>query len=72
MRELETLSVVASLEDLADKALLHGQIGTIVQRLAAGLYEVEFSDDGGRTYAQLPLRSDQLLQLHHKPSQEAA
>lgn len=40
--------------------------GTIVERLAPGVYEVEFSDDEGRTYASLPLRADQLLQLHHQ------
>jgi hypothetical protein len=72
MRELETLSVVALLEDLADKGRLRGQVGTIVERLAAGIYEVEFSDDEGQTYAALPLRSDQLLQLHHEPSHQAA
>ena len=38
MRELETLSVVALLEDLADKGRLRGQVGTIVERLAAGVY----------------------------------
>jgi hypothetical protein len=46
--------------------------GTIVERLAPGVYEVEFSDDQGRTYASLPLRADQLLQLHHQPSHQAA
>lgn len=72
MRELETLSVVALLEDATDKGLLRGQVGTIVERLAAGVYEVEFSDDEGRTYAALPLRSDQLLLLHHEPTHQAA
>ena len=68
MRELELLSVVALLEDSKDHSLLRGQVGTIVQRLAPGVYEVEFSDDQGRTYACLSLRADQLLQLHHEPS----
>jgi hypothetical protein len=36
------------------------------------VYEVEFSDDEGRTYASLPLRADQLLQLRHEPSHQAA
>lgn len=72
MRELETLSVVALLEDVSDKGLLRGQVGTVVERLAAGVYEVEFSDDEGRTYAALPLRSDQLLLLHHEPTHQAA
>jgi hypothetical protein len=72
MRELELLSVVALLEDLADHGLLRGQVGTVVERLAPGVYEVEFSDDDGRTYATLSVRIDQLLQLRHEPSHQAA
>ena len=72
MRELELLSTVALLEDLNTPSLRRGQVGTIVERLAPGVYEVEFSDDEGRTYASLPLRSDQLLLLHHEPSHWAA
>jgi hypothetical protein len=72
MRELELLSVVALLEDSKEHQLLRGQVGTIVERLAPGLYEVEFSDDEGRTYASLALRGDQLLPLHHEPSHQAA
>ena len=62
MRELELLSVVALLKNVADHDLLRGQVGTVVEQLAPGVYEVEFSDDDGRTYATLSLRSDQLLQ----------
>jgi hypothetical protein len=72
MRELELLSVVALLEDSKEHKLLRGQVGTIVERLAPGVYEVEFSDDEGRTYASLSLRADQLLQLHNEPSHQAA
>lgn len=72
MRELEILSVVAVLEDAPDRSLRRGQVGTIVERLAPGVYEVEFSDDEGRTYASRALSSDQLLQLHHEPSHQAA
>ncbi len=72
MRELEMLSTVALLEDVAAPPLRRGQVGTVVERLAPGVYEVEFSDDEGRTYASLALRTDQLLQLHHQPSHLAA
>jgi hypothetical protein len=72
MRELELLSVVALLEDSKDHKLLRGQVGTIVERLAPGVYEVEFSDDEGRTYASLSLSADQLLPLHHEPHHQAA
>jgi hypothetical protein len=71
MRELAILSVVAVLEDLPDSALHRGQVGTIVEQLGPGVYEVEFSDDEGRTYASLALRADQLLQLHHRPGKAA-
>ena len=72
MRELELLSVVALLKDTADQSVRRGQVGTIVERLAPGVYEVEFSDDEGRMYASLPLRAHQLLQLHHEPRHQAA
>lgn len=72
MRELEILSMVALLENVTDHGLLRGQVGTVVERLDPGVYEVEFSDDNGRTYATLSLRADQLLQLHHEPSHQAA
>ena len=49
--EIEILSVVALLEDIPDKGLLRGQVGTVVENLAPGVYEVEFSDDSGQTYA---------------------
>ena len=59
------LDVVALLEDLPSQCLVRGQVGTIVESLAPGVFEVEFSDDNGRVYAALALRSDQLLILRH-------
>jgi hypothetical protein len=59
--EIELLSVVALLEDVPGVALRRGQVGTIVERLAPSVYEVELSDDEGRIYASLALRGDQLL-----------
>ncbi len=72
MRDLEPLSVVALLVDVPDEKLSRGQVGTIVEVLAPGVYEVEFSDDEGRSYAFASLRFDQLLELHHQPRHEAA
>jgi hypothetical protein len=72
MRELELLSVVALLEDTNNHKLLRGQVGTVVEQLGSDVYEVEFSDDEGRTYASLSLRANQLLQLHHQPAHQAA
>ena len=72
MAEIELLSVVALLEDIPDKDLLRGQVGTVVETLAPGVFEVEFSDGHGQTYATRALRADQLMRLHHEPSHEAA
>lgn len=67
MDALKPLDVVALLEDLPARGLLRGQVGTIVETLAPGVFEIEFSDHEGRTYASLALRSDQLMVLHHRP-----
>lgn len=62
------LDVVALLEDIPDHGLRRGQVGTIVEELAPDVFEVEFSDDNGRTYALLALRVDQLIVLHYEPA----
>ena len=72
MSEIGLLSVVALVVDLPDRGLVRGQVGTVVEMLAPGVFEVEFSDDEGRTYASLALRSEQLLRLHHQPQHQAA
>ena len=61
------LDTVALLEDLPTKGLYKGQVGVLVEELAEGVFEVEFSDNEGRSYALAPLRSEQLLVLHHQP-----
>jgi hypothetical protein len=72
MAGLDLLSVVALLEGIPAKGLLRGQVGTIVEALAPGVFEVEFSDDAGRTYAAVALRAEQMMRLHHEPSHQAA
>jgi hypothetical protein len=72
MAELELLSVVALTQDLSTKGFLRGQVGTIVEKLSPGIYEVEFSDDAGETYAMAPVPSDLLMQLHHESKHRAA
>jgi hypothetical protein len=64
------LDVVALLSDVPANGLVRGQVGTVVEVLD-GAYEVEFSDDEGRTYAELALPADKLLTLHHGPQQAA-
>jgi hypothetical protein len=66
--EIHILDVVALTEDVPDHGLLRGQVGTVVESLGSGAFEVEFVDNEGRTYATLPLRASQLLVLHYQPA----
>ena len=68
---IQLLDVVALTEDLPERGLTRGQVGTVVESLAPNVYEVEFCDNDGRTYAMLPLRADQLMVLHYRPLQVA-
>jgi hypothetical protein len=70
-KSIQLLDVVALTEDLADRGLSRGQVGTVVESLAPDVFEVEFSDDEGRTYASLALRADQLMLLYYRPLQTA-
>lgn len=62
------LDVVAVLEEFPEQGLARGQVGTVVETLAPGVYEVEFSDNTGRTYATVSLHSSQLMVLRHEPA----
>jgi hypothetical protein len=72
MAELEIHSVVALLQDLPDEGLVRGQVGTVVETWAPGIYEIEFSDENGRAYAMVALKAEQLMRLHHEPTHRAA
>ena len=61
------LDVVALTVDLPEKGLVRGQVGTVVEMIGPGTYEVEFSDDEGRSYAQAALNDDQFMVLHYRP-----
>jgi len=64
---IRLLDVVALTEDLSDYALRRGQVGTVVEQLAPEVFEVEFCDNRGRTYAMAPLRANQMIVLHYQP-----
>jgi hypothetical protein len=72
MTELALLSTVALMEDMPEKGLRRGQVGTVVEALAPSVYEVEFSDDNGRTYANLAIAAKHLLPLLPEPTCQAA
>ncbi len=65
-KEINLLDTVALLEDLPQRDLIRGEVGTIVELLAPDVYEVEFCDDDGQTYAELALRGEQLIVLHNQ------
>ena len=65
-QDIDVLSEVALTEDLPERGLYRGQVGTVVESLEPDAFEVEFSDDNGKTYASLALRTDQLMVLHHE------
>ncbi len=60
--------MVALTEDIPAYDLRRGQVGTVVETLSSGIFEVEFIDNDGRTYATLSLQSRQLLVLHYQPA----
>ena len=68
---IKLLDVVALTEDLPERKLRRGQVGTVVELLDPGVFEVEFTDNDGRAYASLALKENQLLVLYYQP-QEAA
>jgi hypothetical protein len=65
-QEIELLDTVALADDLPERNLRQGEVGTIVELLAPDVFEVEFSDDDGQTYAEFALRNDQLILLHNQ------
>ncbi|MCL1494868.1 MAG: DUF4926 domain-containing protein [Pseudanabaena sp. Salubria-1] len=67
LTKLNLFDIVALKNDLPQHRLQSGQVGTIVEILAPEVYEIEFSDDDGQTYATQALPAHQLLKLHYKP-----
>jgi hypothetical protein len=63
---MKLLDIVALTKDVPSHHLRRWQVGTIVEELAPNVFEVEFSDDQGQTYALLPLEAHQLMVLYHE------
>jgi hypothetical protein len=62
--KIRLLDTVALVDDLPDRKLKRGEVGTVVEILAPEVFEVEFSDEEGQTYAELALRADQIIALY--------
>ncbi len=63
---IHLLDVVALTENLCEKNLVRGQVGTVVEELAPGVFEVEFSDGSGRMYARAAIEAPGLLVLRYE------
>ena len=60
--------VVALLGDKPEEGLVAGRVGTVVEVLAPGVFEVEFLDSNGRTVGLAGLGRAELLALKHEPA----
>lgn len=65
-RKVKLLDTVALLQHIPSRKLKRGEVGTVVEILAPAVYEVEFCDDEGQTYAELALRRVQIIPLHNR------
>ena len=63
---MKLLDTVALVEDIPALNLYRGQVGTIVEEYEHGVFEVEFSDFKGRTYALETLEASQLMLLRYQ------
>ena len=70
--KIALLDVIALTEDLPERNLYRGQVGTVVEFLGEKLsgplrdrvFEVEFVDEESRTYASLALEECKLMVLY--------
>lgn len=65
-KQIKMLDTVALLDDLPERHLDRGEVGTVVELLAPGVFEVEFIDDEGQAYAQFALQENQIVTLHNQ------
>jgi len=63
---IRLLDVVALAENMPQHGLYRGQVGTVVEILAPNVFEVEFIDTEGQTYAMRALHADSLIVLHYQ------
>ena len=59
-KKIKELDVVALLRDFPDRDIVSGQVGTVVEILDDGVFEVEFSDEQGKPYAMFAVNVEDL------------
>ena len=69
---MKILDPVALTQNLPDLGLYRGQVGTIIEIYEPTVFEVEFVDLKGKTYAVETLDASQLMQLYYAPLPQTA
>ena len=64
---VKLLDVVALLVDKPAEGLVSGHVGTVVEVFSPEVFEVEFLDPAGGTFALTELKREELLVLKHEP-----
>ncbi len=64
---IKLLDVVALLADKPAEGLAAGHVGTVVEVLSPDVFEVEFLDPAGQTFALAELKRNEILLLRHEP-----
>jgi hypothetical protein len=64
---VKLLDVVALLADKPAQGLAAGHVGTVVEVFSPDVFEVEFLDATGHTFALTELKRNELLLLKHEP-----
>jgi hypothetical protein len=71
MEEVKLLDAVALLQDIPERGLKRGEVGTVVEVFEAKplrpkAYLIEFCDRNGITYSMTTLRVEQIIQLYYR------
>ncbi|MGB3311431.1 MAG: DUF4926 domain-containing protein [Nodosilinea sp.] len=69
---MKLLDVVALTQNLPNLDLYKGQVGTIIEVYEPTVFEVEFVDLSGKTYAVETLNANHLMQLYYAPLPQTA
>jgi hypothetical protein len=64
---IKLLDVVALLVDKPTEGLAAGHVGTVAEVLSPDVFEVEFLDPSGHTFALIELKRNEVLLLKHAP-----
>jgi hypothetical protein len=61
------LDTAALTQNLPELGLYKGQVGTIIEIYEPTIFEVEFVDRNGETYAFETLNANQVMQIYYTP-----